>query len=169
MRRILKTIDLISEYTGRGARWLCVAIVLVLTCEVIMRYAFNSPTEWAHLTTMMLWGSIGLFGLAHTHLHHGHIRVDVFYDRLSPKGKAIIDVIFALIFDFALIAVFIYGSFFWMSRAWTGHEVMTQSFWYPPAGPFRTVMLIGWSLFGFQTIANFIRDFYVLIRGKPYD
>jgi len=169
MRRILKTIDSISEYTGRAARWLCVAIVLVLTCEVIMRYAFNSPTEWAHLTAMMLWGSIGLFGLAHTHLYRNHIRVDVFYDRFSPKGKAIVDVIFTLLFGFALIAVFIYASFYWMRWSWTGNEVMTQSYWYPPAGPFRTVLLIGWSLFGLQTVAQFIRDLYLLIRGEPYD
>lgn len=168
MRKTLKIIDSISEYTGRAGSWFCVAIVLVGTYEVILRYLFDSPTTWAYVTTMMLWGSIGLFGLAYTYLHHGHVRVDVFYDRFSPKGKAILDVISTLLFGFPFVAVFIYVSFFWVQQAWIGHEVMTQSFWYPPAGPFRTVVLIGFSLFGLQIVAQFIRDLYAL-RGNHCD
>jgi TRAP-type mannitol/chloroaromatic compound transport system permease small subunit len=41
--------------------------------------------------------------------------------------------------------------------------------WYPPAGPLRTIVLLGLALFALQGFAQFIRDLYLLIRGKPYD
>lgn len=167
MTKILKNIDLLSKFAGRAAMVFCVLIILVLTYEVIMRYAFNAPTIWAHQTSMILYGTIGMLGLSYVHLHNSHIRVDVFYDHLSRKGKAIIDVIFAVLFDIPLVAVLIYFSIFWLLRS--GHEVMTESYWYPPAWPFRTVVLLGWSLFFLQIVANFIRDVSVLARGHPYD
>lgn len=169
MSRLLKVIDSISEYSGRGASWLCVALVLVLTYETTARYVFNAPTIWAHVTAMMLFGSIGMLGLAYTHLHDGHVRVDLIYTILPPRGKAIIDVILALIVLFPLLYVLTWMSGFWVVRALEGHEVMKQSIWYPPASPFRIMILVALLLFSFQSIARFTRDLHVLIRGKPYD
>lgn len=169
MRRILEIIDSISEYTGRAAKWICVALVIVLTYEVMMRYVFNAPTIWAHLTSMMLSGAIVMMGLAYTHLHHGHIRVDIFYTRLSPRGKAVTDVICALLFLFPLLAIFLRTSASWMWRSWIEGEVRIESYWYPLAGPFRTVMFLGVCLFALQAVAQFIRDLYFLVRNKPYD
>jgi TRAP-type mannitol/chloroaromatic compound transport system permease small subunit len=56
-----------------------------------------------------------------------------------------------------------------MLRAWRIDEKLAETFWYPPAGPFRTVVVVGLFLLAFQTIANLIRDFYQLVRNKAYD
>ena len=169
MKRFLRTIDSVSEWSGSATRWLCVALVVVLTYEVIMRYFFNSPTEWAHVTSVMLFGSIAFLALAYTHLHRGHIRIDVFYEHFPPKIQKTLDIIFTIFGSLPLIASYIAVSFYWARRAWVDHEIMTQSYWYPPATPFRVVVFIGWSLFGLQILAQFIRDSYFLIKGKTYD
>jgi len=169
IRAILKVIDSISQKTGSSARWFCVALVLVGAYDTIMRYAFNAPTIWAYETMIMLGGATYALGWAYAHLHKSHIRVDVFYTRLSPRGKAITDVVCAAIFFFPLMAILIKVSLWWTGEAWRIGEKMIESYWYPPAAPFRTVVFIGICFFTLQGLAQFIRDLYFVIRSKALD
>lgn len=169
IRAILKVIDSISQWTGSSARWFCVALVLVGAYDTIMRYVFNAPTIWAYETMIMLGGAIYALGWAYNHLHKSHIRVDVFYTHLSPKGKAITDIVCTAIFFFPIIAILIKASVFWTWHAWKTGEVMIESYWYPPAAPFRTIIFVGICFFALQGLAQFIRDLYFVIRSKALD
>jgi TRAP-type mannitol/chloroaromatic compound transport system permease small subunit len=158
MRRILKTIDFTSETVGSWARWLCLALVLVGAFDTFMRYVLNAPTVWAYETSSMLGGSIYALGWAYALLHKSHIRVDIFYSRLSERRQAIADVIFSCVFFFPLMGVLLHKALFWAIRAWSRGEVMMESYWYPPAGPFRTVIAVGILLLLLQGIAKLVRD-----------
>lgn len=169
MKIMLRVIDSISEYTGKVARWLCLFLVIVLVYEVSMRYIFDAPTMWAHQTSCMLGGSIIALGWAYVHRYHGHVRIDVLYTRLSSRGKAAIDVLGHLFVFFPLMFIFIYTSASRMLFSWSMDEVLILTYWYPPAGPVRTVIFLGFSLFALQGVAQLIRDSYLLIRNKSYD
>jgi len=167
MRTIARVIDSISEWTGKAIRWACVALVIVLCYEVTARYVFDAPTIWAHETSCMLGGTIIALGWAYTHKHHGHVRVDVFYMHLSPRGKAISDVVGALLFLFPLLIVYIHVAVDEVWFSWSTGERLIESYWYPPATPIRAMLVLGFSLFALQGVAQFIRDLYLLIRNKP--
>lgn len=169
MGTILRVIDAISRWTGLSAKWLCLALVLIGAYDVIMRYAFNAPTVWAYETCVMLGGAIYALGWSYSHLHKSHVRVDIFYIRLSPRGKAFIDTFGALIFFFPIMAVLIKTSISWTWTSWVNQEVMIETYWYPPAAPFRTVITLGICLFTIQGLAQFIRDSYFLMRRKVFD
>lgn len=169
MRAILKVIDSISQQVGSSARWLCPALVFVGAYDTIARYVFNAPTVWAYETMIMLGGSIYALGWAYDHLHKSHIRVDVFYTRLSSGRKALTDLICAAIFFFPIMAILIKTSIWWAWEAWRIGEVMIESYWYPPAAPFRTAVALGICLFCLQGLAQFIRDLYFVIRRKALD
>lgn len=162
----MRIIDFISDWTGKTVRWLTVALVMVLIYDVVMRYVFGAATIWAYETAVMVGATIYVMGWPYVHRHHGHVRVDVFYTHLSPRGKAIIDVICTLLFLFPLLFVLIDTSVSYMLRSWSIGEVLAETFWYPPAAPFRTMIVVGLSLFALQSIAQFIRDLYPLIRNK---
>ncbi len=169
MRTILRVIDSINQRAGSSAAWLCIVLVLVGTYDVILRYVFNAPTVWAYETSCMLGGTIYVIGWAYDHLRKSHVRVDILYTHLSPRGKAISDLIAAAIFFFPLMAILVKTSISWMLRAWSIGEVMIESYWYPPAAPFRTVFAVGICLFTLQGLAQFIRDLYFVIRNKALD
>jgi len=169
MRAILKVIDSMSHWTGSAARWFCPALVLVGAFDVLMRYAFNAPTVWAYETMIMLGGSIYALGWAYDYLHKSHIRIDIFYTRLSSRRKALTDLICAAIFLFPIMAILIKTSIWWAWEAWRIGEVMIESYWYPPAAPFRTAIALGICLFALQGLAQFIRDLYFVIRRKALD
>lgn len=167
MRTVIRTIDSISEHTGKTIRWVAVLLVAVVVYEVMARYVFNAPTIWAYETITMLLCTIGVLGWSYTHRRHGHVRVDVFYTRLSPRGKAIIDVGGFLLFFFPFLSMLVYASATGLWFSWSIGERLIESYWYPPAYPIRTVMLVGASLFFLQGVAQFTRDLYLLIRNKP--
>jgi len=167
MRKIVRAIDSVNEWTGKTIRWACVALVLVLVYEVIARHVFNAPTIWAHETSKMLGGTVVALGWAYTHRHQGHVRVDVIYANLSPRRKAIVDILCTALFFFPLIIILAYMAADFMWVAWIRSEKLIESYWYPPAGPIRTVTFLGLCLFALQGFAQFVRDLYLLVRNKP--
>lgn len=169
MRKALKFIDSISDSMAWLMKFFCYALVLIICFDVTMRYVFNAPTEWAFETAMMIGCTIYVLAWTYTQRHNAHMRVDVIYARLSPRGKAIIDVLGTLLIFFPLIAVLINVSFPYTWRAWKTGELSILTTWYPPIAPLRTVVLLGFILFGLQTLAKFIRDMHLLIKKEPYD
>jgi TRAP-type mannitol/chloroaromatic compound transport system permease small subunit len=137
--KILKTIDAISEYSGRITSWICVAIVVVLCYETFARYLFNAPTVWAHVITMMMFGAICIMGLGHVERYGSHIRVDVVYRFFSPRVKAIVDVLQTIILLFPLLYYLLKVSIFWMMRR--GRARGGRQSTVPTCGSFRTVVL----------------------------
>jgi len=169
MRAALRVIDDISEWTAKIISWFAVALVLVLVYDVLMRYVFGGATVWAYETAVMLGATLYVMGWCFVHRLREHIRVDVFYIHLPPRGQIIIDIIGTLLFLFPLLYVLIDTSIFYMMRAWRIGEVLSETFWYPPAGPFRTIVMVGLILFALEAVAQFIRDVYFLFRNKAYD
>lgn len=169
MRRVLKAIDNTSEQVGRVFRWGLVLLVAIVSYEVIARFVFGAPTKWSYETDMMLSGTVYAFAWAYAVRYKAHVRIDLFYSRMSPRGKAVIDVIGALIAFFPLIIMLTYIS---SVRAWDSvviGEFSQKSYWYPPLWPYRTAITLGFILLLAQGFAQFYRDVYTLVRNKPYD
>ena len=169
MKKTLKVIDAVSTWSGLVARWGCLGLVLVLCFEVMMRYVFDNPTIWAHEMSMMLGVFIVCMGWSFVHVRRGHVRVDVFYSRLSPRGKGIVDVACFLVFFLPLLLVLIYAAGKMAWEAYIFDEVLMTSYWYPPALPIRLVVVLGLCLFLLQGIAEFVRDVYVVAKGVRID
>jgi len=165
----LRIIDFISEWSGRTVRWLAAVLVVVMTAEAVMRYAFSRPTEWSFEISVMLGATIYVLAWSYTHRHRSHIRVDVIYARLSPRAQAIIDVVGTLFFSLPLIVLMIYASIDNAWASWVEKERLIQTLWYPPAGPLRTVVALGFILLALQIVAQFVRDLYLLITGRAYE
>lgn len=169
MSTMLRIIDSISRHVGKALRWVAIAIVCLGAYEVVMRYVFNSPTQWGYETLLMLGAGMYVLSWAYVHLERGHIRLDVFYARLSARGKALIDVVCTILYFFPLIGVLTYMSGSMMWHAWEIGEKSIETYWYPPLGPIRTVVFIGVGMFALQGVAQFIRDLHILLRHRPYD
>ena len=93
-------IDRSNEAVGRVVSWVTLLLVLVVFTDVVMRYLFKTTFVFTQELEWHLFAFIFLIGAGYTLLHDGHVRVDIIYQRLSPKGRAwvnLIGVIFFLI------------------------------------------------------------------------
>jgi len=169
MRKIIKAIDTTNEWMGSSVRWIVVFLLLVICTEVFMRYVLNEPTIQGPVIATMSGAAVYSLSWGFVHLHKRHIRVDVFYARFPPRGKAFIDVLLAILFLLPFIGLMCYAGWNWVWYAWSTNERSLQTYWYPITGPIRTAVFIGLCLFALQGLAQFYRDVYRLVRNKAYD
>jgi len=162
MQKTITILEHISQRAGWVFATLCIALVAILTFEVFMRYALSSPTQFSYEIAQSMGVAIGAGGLAYTHLHGGHVRVDVLWKNLSPKGRAIADIAGVFVFLFPLFIFLTWISISWAHQAVVEHEIMTSTYWYPPAWPTRTIMALGLFLLLPQGVAEVLRNICIL-------
>ncbi len=167
MRTIVRFIDSISEWTGRLTHRLYAVLVLFMVTAVIMRYVLGASTLWAYEVSLILGATIYVLSWAYIHKYSAHVRVDIFYYRLSPRKRAFIDVVGFLLFFAPLMLLLTSVSVNWAWHAWAINERMHETGWLPPAAPLRSAVACGICLFALQGLAQFIRDLHLLIRSKP--
>jgi TRAP-type mannitol/chloroaromatic compound transport system permease small subunit len=164
IRKFYDAVGWMSEKVSELAKWLIIVIILITTGEVFMRYVLNAPTMWAWATTQMVGAAFIALGLAYNHRINSNVRVDIISMRFSRRTRAILEVLFTVIFFFPLF--FILARLF-LQDAWFAFsigQVDNTSAWSPITWPFKTVVAVGIALLFLQGIATFLKD--VLILGK---
>lgn len=165
LNAVLTFIDNLNDWVGRLLSYgVFLMFILVLT-EVVRRYFFNSPTVWGNELTQLIFGAYVILSGGHILARGGHVNVDIFYARLSPKGRALADIITSSIF-FLFCGMLLYygGSLAWESLTTFEHS---QSAWNPPLYPFKLMIPLAALLLLLQGTAKLIRDIRTLATGEP--
>jgi len=87
-----------SNGVGRFSAVLLLLLLANVFYDVVMRYAFNDVSIGMQELEWHLYSMVFLFGVAYTLQADQHVRVDVLYERLPPKTRAIIDIAGTVIF-----------------------------------------------------------------------
>jgi TRAP-type mannitol/chloroaromatic compound transport system permease small subunit len=98
LKLFIKFIEAINEYLGRVISWITFGLVVLVFTDVVMRYVFQTSFVFVQEMEWHLFSIIFLFGAGYTLLHDEHVRVDIFYQRMSKKGQAWINFIGVLFF-----------------------------------------------------------------------
>ena len=105
-----------------------------------------------------LFAAIFLLGGAYTLAHNSHVRVDVVYDRLSPKVRRAINVTGTVVFLLPFCALVLWCSWEPVMQSW---EVREQS--PDPSGLprywIKTLVPIGFAMLAVQGIVSLVREF----------
>ena len=91
-------IDRLSLFCGEFVSYWAVIAVIVYYFEVMSRYVFGSPTNWAHESMYLMFGMQYLIAGSYAMLTEAHVRVDIFYAPLSRRRKAIVDLLTSVFF-----------------------------------------------------------------------
>ena len=166
IRKIVYGIEALSIGTGKITSWAMVLLMVLINFEVAMRYVFVRPTTWGYELSLMLGGSL-LLMLAYAQQRDANIRVGIVYEKLSPRTRAFFNVFGTVVFAYPCFAYFISQAYHYMIQAFATHEKMAESYWYPPAAPFRTVLFLALCLAVLQFTATLIRDLHMFIKGEP--
>ncbi|MET0066622.1 MAG: TRAP transporter small permease subunit [Candidatus Thiodiazotropha sp.] len=93
LRGVACAIDALNEWLGRAISWLSLLMVLVTVTIVVLRYVFDLGWIWLQESVIYMHAALFLVGAAYTLKHEGHVRVDIFYQRFSPRGQAWVDLL----------------------------------------------------------------------------
>jgi TRAP-type mannitol/chloroaromatic compound transport system permease small subunit len=161
----LRFIDKLSGWLALIGVPLSLILAIVVVCDVIMRYLFNSPTFWAYDISWMLYSANFLLGFAYVLRERAHIRVDVILDLFKPRVKAGIEAFFILTTLLVFCAAMVGFGIGFAFESWKIKEGSMLTMWAPPVYPIKTIIVIAFLVFGLQGIAEFIRTLKIII-GK---
>jgi TRAP-type mannitol/chloroaromatic compound transport system permease small subunit len=121
--RLEKYFDRFSDLMG----WIAGALNLVMLINVfydaIMRYFFRTGSIALQELEWHLFSMVFLFGIAYALKEDGHVRVDVLYDRFSPRWKATVNIGGTLLLLLPLSVLVIEGSVWYVHEAYSSGEI----------------------------------------------
>ena len=167
LKSILKLIDTVSEYQGRIVSVLIFPVIFIVLFEVISRYAFNAPTIWGHELSSHIIGTFVILGGAYALYLKSHVNVDVLYAKLSPRKRAILDLV-SWCFFYLFIGIMLYEGVELAVRAWTIVE-RSQTPFAIPTYPLKTIIPIGAFFILLQGLAKTARDVVMVVTGKEIE
>ncbi|WP_119291627.1 TRAP transporter small permease subunit [Azohydromonas sediminis] len=141
------------DLLGRGAAWLTLAIVLLMATNVLLRYAFSIGSVWAQELEWHLLAPLVLFGMTYALLKGDHVRVDVFYARMAPRGRAAVDLLSALL-AVALAVLVIRYSMPYVQQSYAIGEISPDPGGLTHRWLLKALIPLGFGLFGLQAAAQ---------------
>lgn len=158
-------IDRFNRAVGRAAAWLCLAVAILQFLLVVARYGLSLGSVW--LTEAVIYGHAVLLMLAAawTLAAGGHVRVDVFYERMSPRRRALIDLAGALVLLMPFMLVLLWLAWPYAARSWAILERSREASGLPLVFLLKTLIPVFAAMMASQGMAQAIRAAAVL-RGR---
>ena len=167
--RIARAIDRLSEVVGRAVSWLALAMILIGAYNAIVRYLgrFMGWSLSSNVYIELQWylfSLVFLLGAAYTLKRDAHVRVDVFYGRLSPRAQAWIDLLGGALFLIPFCVFALWVSWPQVANSWAVREVSSD-----PGGlpryPIKSVILLAFALLLLQGVSQVIHRL-AFLRGE---
>ena len=159
---IADRIDRLNAAVGRTAAWAALLIVLVQFLVVVMRYAFGVGSIWLTETIIYGHGTLMMLAAAWTLYAGGHVRVDVFYADYSPRTKARVDLLGALLLLLPFMAVLAWFAVPYVERSWAIMERSRETSGLPLVFLLKTLIPVFALLMALQGVSQAIRAVHVL-------
>ncbi len=87
----LAWIDSLTASLGKAVGWLTLTMVAATITVVIMRYGLDKGWLWLQESITWMHGFVFMLGAAWALRTGDHVRVDIFYKKLSSHGQARVD------------------------------------------------------------------------------
>jgi TRAP-type mannitol/chloroaromatic compound transport system permease small subunit len=110
LRAFSRWVDVVNGFVGRVGRILALLMVLVTTVDVVMRYVFRTSFVFVQELEWHLFALLFLIMAGYAHLKGDHVRVDIFYARMSPRARALVDVVCGVLFLFPTCFLLVWTS-----------------------------------------------------------
>lgn len=166
LRRLASRIEQFSEWTGRTIAWLTLAMVLMQFLVVVLRYGFNTGSIAMQESITYLHALVFMLGAAYTLKREGHVRVDIFYGRMSEAGRAWVDLLGTLLLLLPTFLFLIVISWPTVYNSWVQLEGSPETGGLPLVFLLKTVMLVMPVLMLVQSLAMIARNLLSL-SGFP--
>lgn len=165
--RFNRWVSALNAKAGEFVAYWSIIAVFVYYYEVMARYVFNSPTNWAHEAMFLMFGMQYLIAGGFCLRENAHVRVDVIYTQLSRRTQARMDVVTSVFFFIFVLTLLVTGWIFFHD-AWEIGEVSFTE-WGIQYWPVKFALPLGAVLLLLQGIAQLLKDIAVLRGAHDID
>lgn len=156
-------LDRFAGVSGRVLGWFTLAMVLIQSLVVALRYGFDGGSLALQDAVIYLHGAAFMLGLAYALQSGAHVRVDVFYRTLSARGKAWVDAVGCLVFLLPVCTFMAVGSWQFAASSWAVQESSASADGLAGVFLLKSLMPLAAATLALQGIAQFARALHTLM------
>jgi TRAP-type mannitol/chloroaromatic compound transport system permease small subunit len=165
LEAVADLLDGLNEWLGRAVSWLSLLMVVVTFVIVVLRYAFDLGWIWLQESVTYMHATLFMVGAAYTLKHEGHVRVDIFYQRFTPRIRAWVDLLGSLLLLFPVCIFTFVISWWYVSTAWSRFEGSREAGGLDAVFLLKTLILVLAVLLILQGLSQAIRSL-LLLQGE---
>jgi TRAP-type mannitol/chloroaromatic compound transport system permease small subunit len=139
--RLAEWLDTVNTWVGRVVAWLALAMVLVTFLVVVLRYGFDSGSIALQESITYMHAILFMLGAAYTLQQNGHVRVDIFYQRFSRRGRAWVDLLGTLLLLVPVCLFILASSWGYVADSWAVMEGSQEAGGLPYVYWLKTLMV----------------------------
>ena len=165
--KYLEIINKINIALGKFFSWSLLIMVILTFAIVILRYLFNLGFIWMQELVRYLYASVFMLCAAYTLAQDEHVRVDIFYSKLTDKYKIFVNVVGSLIFLIPVCLCILYYSYTYVINSWMQLEGSLEE------RGLHAVYLLKTLIWGFAIMLT-LQSIFIISQGclklyrKPY-
>ena len=166
LRWFARAADAVVDAVGRVGAWLVLFVVATLFGQLPLRewvggghLLANDFGQIAHATVFML-------GVAYALRWDGHVRLDVFYHRMSRRARVLVDLGGTIFFIVPWIGIVLLYSWATTVRSVAVLEKFPDT-WSPGYWLFKVLLIVFGVLVSLQALGHIARDLATLIDDGP--
>ena len=166
LKNISEIINTINEWVGNATSWLTAILIVVVCFDVVARKLFNFSKIWIMDLEWHLYALIFLLAAGYALKHDRHVRVDLFYDKFSNRGKAMTNFWGHLLFLIPWCLLVVYFSFNYALESYTIKEGSPEPGGLPARYIIKFSITVGAFLLLLQAISGLISSGLILFNKK---
>lgn len=119
-------IERITKYSAYLTALILTLLVILIVYDATARYLFSSGSTALQELEWHFYDVVILLSIAFTLKSNAHVRVDIFYDKFSPKTQILINMISILFFILPLSFLIIYIGFGFVELSYVQNEASSD-------------------------------------------
>lgn len=160
-------IDRINSTIGKAVSWLVLLMVITTFTIVVMRYLFNTGSILAQESVVYMHAILFMLAAAVTLKNDAHVRVDIFYGKMSDRKRAAVNFLGNLFMLLPVCGFIIWSSWEYVIDAWDVKEGSREAGGLPWLYLLKTIIPIFTIMLVLQGISEIVKSGRVLFCKKP--
>ena len=119
-------IEKISIYTSIFTAFILSLLVSLIVYDATARYLFSSGSTALQELEWHFFDVVILLSIAYALKHNAHVRVDIFYDKFSPKVQTFVNIISIMFFILPLSFLILYTGIGFVELSFTQQEMSSD-------------------------------------------
>jgi TRAP-type mannitol/chloroaromatic compound transport system permease small subunit len=157
LRWFARAADALVDAVGRGFAWLVLFVIAALFGQWPLRELLGTGHILANDFGQIAHATVFAIGVAYALRWDGHVRLDVFYHRLSARARALIDLAGTVAFVVPWAAIVLWFSWSTMLRSVAVFEKFSDT-WSPGYWLFKVLLIVFAALLLLQASGHIARD-----------
>lgn len=156
----------ISVRSGQFIAWLTLLMVFTTFFIVILRYGFGIGWIALQESVIYMHALVFLIGIPYTLKYDGHVRVDIFYSKLSVRSKAWVNLLGSLLLLLPVTGFIAWISWDYIIASWNMHEESGEAGGLPGIYLLKSTILLMTTLLLIQGLSQFLTNLALLLNPR---